>query len=88
MSCKPGPGTYNILSNIDSNAVNTCPPNAPADVVILDDVAKVGLAAREYMTYAETYANRLPSRSSTSQPVSTTSRSMVDMSGRSGITTH
>ena len=51
MSCKPGPGTYNILSNIDSNAVNTCPSTDFANpVVILDDVTKVGLAARDENT--------------------------------------
>lgn len=45
MSCEPAPGNYNILSYIDSNAVNTCPSLAPAEVVILNDVTPITLTA-------------------------------------------
>jgi len=43
MSCNLETGNYNVLSFRDGNAVNTCPPRAPADVVILTDVTPVGL---------------------------------------------
>ena len=44
MSCNPGAGNYNILSFLDGNAVNITSPQAPANVVILDDVTAVSLA--------------------------------------------
>ena len=47
------PGPYRVFSGIDNRPVNTCPPHAPADIVILEEGTIVGLAAREYMIYAE-----------------------------------
>ena len=48
------PGNYIIHSGIDVNIVNTCPQDAPADIVVLNNaITVVGIAAREYMTYAE-----------------------------------
>ena len=47
------PGNYIIRSGIDGNPVNTCPPEAPADVVILSNPTTVGLAAQAYMAYVK-----------------------------------